>query len=104
MTNIAVLNGRTPNQQASLYNGHIRRISNERALDVLLSEPAGTRNIGKKGIRFEGRYYIAPELTTHTGKDASLKYDDADIGRLFVYVDHEFVCIAECPDITGISL
>lgn len=97
------LNGRTPAQVTSLYNGHIRRISNERALDVLLSEPAGTRNIGKKGIRFEGRYYIAPELTTHTGKAATLKYDDADIGRLFVYVDHEFVCIAECPDITGIS-
>jgi hypothetical protein len=83
----------------------VRRIGNERALDVLLSEPAGTRVIGKKGIRFGGanRYYIAPELTAHTGKEASLKYDDADIGRLFVYVDHEFVCIAECPDITGIS-
>lgn len=104
------LNGRTPNQQAALYGGHVRRISNERALDMLLSETAATRCINKKGIRFNGRNYIAPELAKYTSQKqdsdnlkAVLKYDESDIGRLFVYVDGEYVCVAECPDITGIS-
>lgn len=97
------LSGKTPLQMAALYGGSIRRISNERALDILLAETAATRSIGKKGIRFNNRDYIAYELAEHAGKSAVLKYDEADIGRLFVYVDNEFICVAECPEITGIS-
>lgn len=97
------LNGRTPNQQAALYSGSIRRISNERALDVLLAETAATPTIGKKGIRFQNRLYIAVELVEHAGKKAVLKYDESDIGRLLVYVDNQFICVAECHEITGIS-
>ena len=97
------LNGRTPNQQAALYSGHIRRISNERALDVLLAETAATPTIGKNGIRFQNRHYVAQELTEHAQKKCVLKYDESDIGRMFVYVDNQFICVAECHEITGIS-
>jgi hypothetical protein len=70
---------------------------------MLLAETAATRILGKKGIRFNGRDYIAPELTEYAGKPAVLKYDESDIGRLYVYVGNQFICVAECPEITGIS-
>lgn len=97
------LSGRSPNEQASLYSGSVRRISSERALDMLLAETAATRILGKNGIRFNGRDYIAPELTEYAGKPAVLKYDESDIGRLYVYVGNAFICVAECAEITGIS-
>jgi hypothetical protein len=97
------LKGRTPNQQAALYNGHVRRISNERALDVLLSETAATPTISKKGIRFQNRDYIASELTEYVGQKAVMKYDEEDLGRMFVYIDGVFICIAECHELTGTS-
>lgn len=97
------LNKRTPNQQAALYGGSIRRIDDERVLDMLLAEIAGTRTINKKGIRFEGRDYVSSALSIHTGKEAVLKYDDADMGKLFVYVEGEFIGVAECADLLGIS-
>jgi len=97
------LNGRTPLQMASLYSGHIRKVSNDRVLDVLLAEPAGTRTISKKGIRFNNYDYIGAELTDFIGRQAQLKYDEAEAGRLFVYVEGEFVGIANAPDLTDIS-
>jgi hypothetical protein len=100
----AGLQGRTPNQVAALYSGAVRRISDERALDILLAEMAGTRKIkGKKAITLNNYQYIAPELAMYAGKEAVLKYDDADMGRLLVYVENRFVCVAECPELTGIS-
>ncbi len=97
------LNGKTPAQVAALYDGPIRRVSDPRVLDVLLYEPAGTRTINKKGIRFNHYNYIHSVLPDYAGQQATLRYDEQDVGRLIVYVDGEFICIAEAPEITGIS-
>jgi len=97
------LNGKTPMQQVALYVGAVHRISDERALDMLLAEPAGKRTVSKKGIRFNGFNYIAPELTDVVGKAVHLRYDEQDMGRLVVMYDGRFVCIAKAPELTCIS-
>jgi transposase InsO family protein len=94
----------SPNQMAANYIGSIRTITNERALDVLLSEPAGTRTVGKKGIKLNGSIYIHAQLAAHTGDQVNTYYDEADIGRIYVYdIDGNYLCTAEDPAITGVS-
>ncbi len=98
------LDGRSPWDVAASYTGPIRRIEDERALDCLLMEPAGTRTIGKKGIRYEHYDYIAPELAPRIGETVSLRLDPDDAGTLYVYsLDGEFLCKAKAPELTGIS-
>jgi putative transposase len=98
------LDGRTPWQVATAWNGPVRRIHNERALDMLLAEVAGTRTIGKQGIQFERHLYVAGELGPYIGEEVQLRRDEQDIGRLYVYrMTGEFLCIAEAPRILGIS-
>lgn len=100
------LDGRSPFEVASQWRGSVRRVQDERALDALLAPIAGTRTVSKKGIRLDGHLYISHELPLHTGRQVTLRRDEADIGRVYVYdAEHgEFLCIAECPEITGISL
>lgn len=94
----------TPNQMAASYIGSIRTISNERALDVLLSELAGTRTVTKTGIKLNGSTYIHAQLAAHTGDQVNAFYDDSDIGRIYVYdIDGNYICTAEDPSITGVS-
>ncbi|UPG86997.1 transposase family protein [Luteibacter aegosomatis] len=84
----------------------VRRIRDVRALDVLMAEaPGGTgaRTVAKKGLRIEGMYYGAPELGALVGEKVHVLYDEADQGRVVVYHDEAFVCIAECPELLGIS-
>lgn len=94
----------SPNQMVAQYAGSIRTISNERTLDVLLSEPGGTRTITKVGIKLNGGTYIHAELAAHSGQQVNVFYDEADIGRIYVYTtDGEYLCTAEDPSITGVS-
>jgi len=95
--------GMSPNEKARRYTGSIRRIDDERALDMLLSEVAGVRKIGKKGVRFENHTYFNDEMGAYVGKDAMLKYDERDIGRLYAYVEERFIGVLLCHDILGIS-
>lgn len=96
--------GCSPNQIVSQYAGSIRSIENERTLDVLLSEPAGTRTVTKTGIKVNGGLYIHAQLAAHSGEQVSVFYDEADMGRIYVYnLDGEYICTAEDPEITGIS-
>ena len=97
------LNNQTPFEIATAWTQPVRRITDERALDLLLAEIGGKRVIGKKGLRFEGNLYDAPELFEHVGREAVLKRDESDIGRLYVYVEGEFVAVAECAELLGIS-
>lgn len=97
------LDGKSPFEVATAWTQPVRRIQDERALDLLLAEIGGTRVVSKKGIRFEGHSYDAPELFEHVGREAVLKRDEADIGRLYVYVEGEFVAVAECAELLGIS-
>ncbi|WP_181027883.1 DNA-binding protein [Vibrio jasicida] len=97
--------GCSPFQQATSWKGIIERIPNERALDMLLSEPAGgngIRKVSKKGVKVDNIWYVAAELTV--GDSVYVYYDENDLGKLVVYNDdHEFLCIAEAPEYTGVS-
>ncbi len=98
------LDGRSPWDVAASYTSPVRRIEDERALDCLLMEPAGTRTIGKKGIRYEHHDYIAPQLAPRIGETVTLRLDPDDAGTVYVYsLDGEFVCQAVCPELTGFS-
>ena len=71
------LGGRTPFQAAAAWTGAVRRIDNERALDVLLAEApdGGIRVPGKEGIRVDGGLFDAPELAMWTGRPVAGRYD-----------------------------
>lgn len=101
------LGGMSPMLRAAAAGGDIRRITDERALDVLLSEApgAGVRVVGKRGLRIDGRDYIAPELEAVVRRRVRVLYDESDIGRVYVFdaEDGAFICIAEAPEITGVD-
>lgn len=101
------LGGVAPFNRAAEWRGEVRRIENERALDVLLAEAPGgdgLRTVGKKGVRVDGATYIAPELEAYVRQRVQVRYDETDIGKLFIFdEDSAFVCVAEAPEITGID-
>lgn len=99
--------GETPFQRAAGYQGNVRRIQNERALDILLSPPVDgkTRSLGKKGLEIGGGYYSQAELwRNHTSGDVfRVAVDETDLGRVYVYDENGFVCVAICPERLGMS-
>ena len=99
--------GCSPWEKAASWTEPVRRISNERALDVLLQPAAGKnglRTITKEGISIDRGNYIAPEFGLHAGEEVQVFEIGDDIGRVLVKdLDGEFICIAECPERTGIS-
>ena len=101
------LNGRTPDEMVQNWVEPVSRIEDERALDLLL-EPIpggkGERSVQKKGVKLDGGWYIAAELGARIGDRLMVRYDTADIGRVYLFeLSGEFVCMAENPQITGIS-
>jgi hypothetical protein len=101
------LAGKTPFQVVSTWSQPVRRIEDERALDVLLAEaPQGAgRTVTKKGLRIESAEFVHPELTGHIGERVKVKCDPDDLGRVYVYdgTGEQFICIAECPERLGIA-
>lgn len=95
----------SPAEQAAAFQGEIAQVSDERALDMLLAEPAGgdgSRTVTKKGLKVDNIWYVAPEL--QPGMVVQVYYDETDMGRLVVYDAHnQFLCIAQAPDYLGIS-
>lgn len=98
------MNGLSPFAKAAAYGGVIHRIADERALDVLLAAPAGKGSyvITKKGLRFDGAQFLAPELGLHVGQTVTVKQTE-DYGQAVVYCGGKFVCVARCPERSGIS-
>lgn len=100
--------GETPFQRVANWRAPMRRIDDVRALDLMLIEES-TRTIRKKGIRIDGGHYIHPDLVSgnivNVGDSVIVKRDPADVGRIYVFGGDplRFVCVAEDPDITGIS-
>lgn len=100
------LNNRTVVERVAEWRGEVRRITDERALDLLLAEAPdghGGRTVTKKGIRVAGPYYAAPELGALVGERVQVMFDERDIGRIVVYHNDAFVCVAECPELLGVS-
>lgn len=100
--------GITPDEKAASYTGEVRRIADERCLDVLLAKPAGKdgiRVVSKKGIAYEGSYYNAPELGGHEGEQVRLLLDEQDYGELYAFdLDGKFICKVVSPENKGVSL
>lgn len=102
--------GKSPNQVLSEWPHKIHRITDERALDTLLAPAAGRdgwRTITKKGIQIDTFEYIHPNFGPHIGKQVRCLTTD-DVGRIVCQLENEqgvmeHLCIAECPEITGIS-
>jgi len=106
--------GVTPLQKATEYTGHISRISNERALDMLLAEvPSnhGQRSVTKKGISIKWpgeprqHWYHSPCLSDVADREKVLvRFDPmGDMGRVFVFYRGAFLGTAECPELLGLD-
>ena len=98
------LAGETPFNKAASWTGSVRRIKNERALDILLAPVAGRdglRQVGKQGIAFDGAFFLHPDL--EPGETVFCRQDTADMGRLWVFSEDQatFLCVAECPERLG---
>lgn len=101
------LKGKTPFEIIAGARDPIRKVSDERALDVLLADaPAnnGLRTVQKKGLELDRAWFIAPELEAYVGNQVHVRYDPVDLGRLYVFdLEEGFICIAECPERTGMD-
>lgn len=95
----------TPFLKAASWRGEVRRIEDERSLDILLARPAGggQRTLQKKGIKIDGAWYIAPELASIEMGSVLDIYETPDLGRVVVYYRKNFLCIAEDPARTGVD-
>lgn len=101
------LNGATPFEMVQNWMEPVRRIEDERVLDLLL-EPIpgnkGERTVQKKGLKLDGGWYQAAEMGSRVGDLFMVRYDTADIGRIYLFeLTGEFVCMAQNASITGIS-
>lgn len=98
----AGLDGATPFQRYAQLREVVNRIGDVRALDLLLGAGA-MRRVTKKGLRIDNLVYIAPELASVVGQDVLVRQDDGDLGRVVVYHQERFLCVAECPEVSGVS-
>lgn len=101
------LGGQTPFEVVAAWRHPVRRIEDERALDVLLAEAPGNnglRTVQKKGIELDRAWFIAQELALHIGNPVHVRFDPQDLGRIYVFdQDENFLCVAECPERTGMD-
>lgn len=97
----------SPAEKARSWTRPVRRITNERALDLLLHEAPGNdgiRVVGKKGIKV-GTYHDAPELAGWEGRSVRVLLG-ADYGTIIVFAADgdeagQYLCTAVDPDLTG---
>jgi transposase InsO family protein len=103
------LGGKTPAQTAREWTAPIRRISDPRTLDILLS-PApdnhGLRTIQKKGVKIDNAWFVAPELAPLIGEQVFVLLDATDYGTIYVFTlesddSRTYLCTAVNPERTG---
>ncbi|MGD9638346.1 MAG: transposase [Alphaproteobacteria bacterium] len=102
------LNGKTPFEMIVSYKGKIQKISDERALDILLAEAPsndGLRTITKKGIRLDGVTFIHEKLAGFEGRQVKVRYDESEYGEVYVFdaENGSFICKAFNPEHLGVS-
>ncbi len=103
------LKGKTPQQMAEEWGkegGVVRRIENERALDILLAEnPSnkGIRTVNKNGVEVGGLHYISADLP-ECGTKVKVKHGvKLGVIHLFDAETGAALCTAEAPEFTGID-
>jgi putative transposase len=105
------LGGKRPIDMVRQWKQPVRRISNIRALDMLLMpapKAGGMRTITKKGVVVDGRHYQHPDYAGHVGEKVFVLLDPADLGTAYIYLqnDHgerEFLCPGIDPVWSGID-
>lgn len=100
------LDGMTVFERVASSTTEVRMVEDVRGLDLLMAEaPDGKslRTVGKKGLRVSGLFYGAPELGALVGEQVRVLADPDDFGRVVVYHDDTFICVAECPEVIGTS-
>ncbi len=102
----AGLNGSSPRTKALGWTQPVRRIENERALDLLLSPIAGQdglRTVGKKGLAIDSAFFYGEGLEIMVGRQVFVRHDPSDMGRVFVFStgDGTFICEAICMEREG---
>lgn len=101
------LHRRTPYAVTNANREQVRVIKDERILDLLLAEAAGSNGgyltVQKKGLKSDNAWFIAPELEAYVGHRVMAR-QLPDLGQLVVYGgDNQFICVAECPERTGMD-
>lgn len=101
------LEGITPAEKVRSWVEPIKKIYDERALDVLLSpapKDGGWRTIVKKGVEVNRRYYFSTEMVGYEGKRIQALQDHSDLGRIYCFLESgEYLCMGLCADWYGIS-
>lgn len=100
------LQGRTPFAAAASHVGALRRIEDERALDMLLAPAAGgdgRRRVTKHGVRVAGAHYLCP--TVLPGTDVLVRMDPADAGRAWLFTPDgaQYLGVATNPELAGVD-
>jgi len=108
------IDGVTPNAKAAAYEGEVRRVSDERALDtLLLPVPGGDglRVVAKTGIRITGDIcglkikgtYIGPDVAALQGRTVLVRFDDTCSGRVLLFNpnNNEYLGKGENPGLLG---
>ena len=95
---------KSPEARAGESTQAVRRILDERILDILLA-PEGKPTVSKKGIRYRNGHYVAPELADWIKQRVQIRRDLADAGKLYVFdLESRFICIAQDACLEGISV
>jgi hypothetical protein len=90
----------TPFEQYTQHQQTIKRLEDERVLDVLLAPVPGQkgfRTITKSnGISVEGGHYIHAELGAYIGERVFCRWNEKDIGKIFVFhaLHEHYICEA----------
>lgn len=100
----------SPFEKAISWRKGVRKLEDERPLDVLLS-PApsnqGWRTVTKKGVKVGGYIYAHPALFIESEVPAGrvqVLLDETDAGYVYCFTENsQFVCRAMCPDVLGID-
>lgn len=98
------LKGKTPAQVVDAWAAKhtVRRIKDIEGLAYLLIPPV-TKTIGKKGIKYNHYIYIAPELGDLVGREVEIRASPDTPGRIAVFYNGEFLCIAKEPRLENID-
>lgn len=78
----------SPFAKAASWAGEIRRVNNERALDLLLAPIAGTdgyRKITKKGITINKAHYYGAGAELHMHERVFVRHDPEDDSKVYVF-------------------
>lgn len=99
--------GTTPFLKAAEWTEPVRRIDNERALDLLLAPIAGgvgVRTVGKKGLRIDGGEFFGAGLESYVGQRVMVRHDPKDMGRVYCFDDDSGAFICEAVNLSRLGV